>query len=276
VTERLNSAPLASTAGCTRNPPPAQFTGTRILVAEDDLICQMVAARMLRQLGCQADVAGNGEEALAAVAAHQYDLVLMDVQMPKMDGFQAAAAIRRREEQDGGHLPILAVTANAYHGSRERCLAAGMDECVVKPFRLAELAGSLEPLLGRRQNQPLPLAPSNTIDPPKPIVFDRQAVMSRMGDDAAHVSRVLRVFIRETAAQLAQMRQDWAAAKIESVTRQAHALKGAAGMAGASSLRAVAETLEQAGRQSDSSSVESLLKALENEFARFRAELATA
>jgi CheY-like chemotaxis protein len=106
----------------------------RVLLVEDNLINQKVACRFLEKQGHAVVIAGNGREALDVLDDWAFDLVLMDVQMPEMDGFAATAAIRQREANRGGHLPIVALTANAMQGDRERCLEAGMDGYVAKPF----------------------------------------------------------------------------------------------------------------------------------------------
>ena len=114
------------------------FAGRHVLVAEDNEINQKIVVRMLERVGCLAERVTNGREALDAVMAKPYDLVLMDVQMPEMDGFTATAEIRR-QERGRCHIPIAAMTANAMTGDRERCLAAGMDDYISKPVRLADL-----------------------------------------------------------------------------------------------------------------------------------------
>jgi signal transduction histidine kinase/DNA-binding response OmpR family regulator len=119
--------------------------GLRVLLAEDNLVNQQVALQMLSRLGCRATAVEDGAQAVAAVDRDEYDLVLMDVQMPTMDGFEAATLIRKREEGTGRHLPILAMTAHAREGDRQRCLAAGMDGYVSKPVKMEELARALAP-----------------------------------------------------------------------------------------------------------------------------------
>jgi PAS domain S-box-containing protein len=132
-----------------RAPAPALGAGVdlglRVLIAEDNVINQKVALQMLARLGCRATAVGNGAQAVAAIERGTYDLVLMDVQMPEMDGFEATALIRRQETQAGGHLPILAMTAHAMEGDRERCLATGMDGYISKPVKTDELARALLP-----------------------------------------------------------------------------------------------------------------------------------
>ncbi|MEO8591979.1 MAG: PAS domain S-box protein [Candidatus Solibacter sp.] len=120
-------------------PPPHNYRGLRILLAEDNVVNQMVAARLLEKSGQHVEVAGDGREALQQLANRYFDLVLMDVQMPVMGGFEATAAVREMEEGTGRHIPIIALTAHAMPGDRERCLGAGMDGYVAKPIHRREL-----------------------------------------------------------------------------------------------------------------------------------------
>jgi CheY-like chemotaxis protein len=116
----------------------------RVLLAEDNLVNQVLAVRMLSKRGHSVEVVGNGREALGRLAAEPFDLLLTDMQMPEMDGFETAAAIREQEHQTGRHLPIIAMTAMAMKGDRERCLQVGMDGYVSKPMQQAELIEAIE------------------------------------------------------------------------------------------------------------------------------------
>jgi CheY-like chemotaxis protein len=120
---------------------------SRVLLAEDNQVNQRIALRLLEKLGLRADAVMNGREAVAAMTATEYDLVLMDCQMPEMDGFEAAAIVRNRE-RNGRHTPICALTANAMEGDRERCLAAGMDDYVSKPIGLEQLQRVIDRWVG--------------------------------------------------------------------------------------------------------------------------------
>ncbi len=115
----------------------------KILLAEDSHANQMLALGVLRKWGHSLTVANNGLEAVAAFTQEKYDVILMDVQMPEMDGLQATAVIRTMEQQQGGHIPIVAMTANAMKGDREECVQAGMDEYVTKPIRWPDLRQAL-------------------------------------------------------------------------------------------------------------------------------------
>jgi CheY-like chemotaxis protein len=129
----------------------------RVLLAEDNAVNQMLAVRLLEKRGHRVTVAGNGRQALEALAKESFDLVFMDVQMPEMDGMEATQAIREKEKNSGLHQPIIALTAHAMKGDREKCLAAGMDGYLTKPIRpqqldevlanyVAQAAGAAEPL----------------------------------------------------------------------------------------------------------------------------------
>jgi two-component system sensor histidine kinase/response regulator len=115
-----------------------------ILLAEDNVINQKLAVRILEQRGHKVTVANNGREALEALDKAEFDVVLMDVQMPEMDGFQATAALRARERETKRHLPVVAMTAHAMAGDREKCLMAGMDDYVAKPLKPVDLFQTLE------------------------------------------------------------------------------------------------------------------------------------
>jgi CheY-like chemotaxis protein len=144
LTTVLGATPVSAPLGPRLPQAVALAQGrVRVLVAEDNVVNQKVVVRMLEKLGCRVDVVADGHEAVAALDPIAYDLVFMDCQMPELDGFAATAAIRAREAQIGGHVPIIAMTANTMQGDRERCLAAGMDDYVSKPAKAEDLTAIL-------------------------------------------------------------------------------------------------------------------------------------
>jgi CheY-like chemotaxis protein len=136
------------------SPDRESMAGTTILLAEDNPVNQEVAQEYLRDLGCHIDVVTNGLEAVAALERTSYDLILMDCQMPEMDGFEATGVLRLKEQQQNQkqRTPIIAITANALEGERQRCLDAGMDDYISKPFNQDDLRVILQRWLGQRQS----------------------------------------------------------------------------------------------------------------------------
>jgi CheY-like chemotaxis protein len=129
-----------------------ELSPLRILLAEDSLVNQKLAIGLLEKHGHSVVVANNGKETIAALASHQFDVVLMDVEMPGMDGLEATAVIRLKEKQTGEHIPIIAMTAHALQGDRERCLEAGMDDYLAKPIRARQLFETMGSVLGKRRS----------------------------------------------------------------------------------------------------------------------------
>ena len=198
----------------------------RILVAEDNVVNQQVALKILEKLGYRADAVANGLEVLRALETIPYDLVLMDCQMPEMDGYEATRAIRNPETAVLNHgIPIVAMTANAMQGDREQCLEAGMDDYVSKPISPSELDDAIERNLGGKVDA-TPDATSTTESPDR-SVFNRDAFLERMLADEAICRQVLAVFIEAIPAQRNELRQALEDRDAALVQRLAHSLKGA-------------------------------------------------
>ena len=209
----------------TRAPVPG---GMRVLVAEDNPTNQKVAMRMLERLGCHADAVADGCEALAMLARINYNLVLMDVQMPEMDGYVATAEIRRREKANGIHLPVIAMTAHAMRGDRERCLAAGMDDYLSKPVTHQRLAEMLERwcLPSREDEAAANHDASAKKRQLKKFRFERLHEISA-GDPACECE-LLRTFLDDAASGLARIRAALDESDAACVAKEAHSLLGAA------------------------------------------------
>jgi CheY-like chemotaxis protein len=194
-----------------------------VLLVEDNEINQLVAVAMLEKQGYAVDVVGDGRAALDAVASKPYDAVLMDCQMPVMDGYAAAAELRRRERE--GHLPIIALTAHTRPGERERCLAAGMDDFVAKPVRADALAAALE----------------RHIAPP---ALDTTRLRDAVGSDEL-VTRIVKLFLAQAVTHVKTIGRAIAAEDADAVARTAHALKGSAATVGATAVARAAAELER-------------------------------
>ena len=232
-----------------------------VLIAEDNEVNQLVVCEILTRAGYRCRVVENGRKAVEAVMADHYDLVLMDCQMPEMDGFEATRTIRQRERQGlvpGCPLPIVALTANAVKGDRERCLAAGMDGYVSKPIDQLELIELLESLLsglshGNEMIEPTltPHAASEMPDREDEIstdAFHLAELLDRCLGDHALVRSVLETFSSRAVEYLVQIEHALETGHAESVVSAAHALKGMAANLSAHALYRVTGELEAAGR----------------------------
>jgi signal transduction histidine kinase/DNA-binding response OmpR family regulator len=212
-----------------------------ILLAEDNVVNQRVAVGLLTRRGHTVEVVNNGVEALAALAASSYDLVLMDIQMPEMGGIEATRVIRARETSTGHHTRIVAMTAHAMIGDRERCLASGMDGYLSKPIDQRTLFAAVElqsPLVRSRPDGAMPKAPP----------FAVEEMRRRLGDDEL-VAEVAAMFLADCPARLAQIEAALAARDREAVRIGAHALKGATLNVSGTALVECAQALEDmAGR----------------------------
>ncbi len=212
----------------------------RILLAEDNAVNQKLALRLLQQMGYRADVAGNGLEAIEAIERQTYDVVLMDVQMPEMDGLEASRQITRRWPPDR-RPRIIAMTANAMQGDREMCLAAGMDDYLTKPIRVAELVGALS------RSQPRP-AEGDKTDMSPPVIDTATLEGLVATTDAAFVAELLSAFFDDAPQLIASLKQAAADHNAEAFRRAAHSIKSTSANFGATNLSALAKELEMMGK----------------------------
>jgi PAS domain S-box-containing protein len=254
-------APAAGAAGPSR----------RILLVEDQPVNQLVAQGHLQSAGHQVAVAGDGAEALERLERESFDLVLMDVQMPRMDGLAATAAIRRREQERGGHLPIVGLSAHARPEDRRRCLEAGMDGYASKPIQRAELLAAIAQALGAASPPP----PARQ-EEPEAAVLDRGTweglrEMSRRGYFS--LSDFAAAFRGEALQSLASLRRAIEGEDPRALEQAAHALKGSSRELGARRLAEACRQLEDLGRSGSVRGAAELLALAEEEFGRLQRAL---
>lgn len=242
--QTLSASPRRSIIAGSRN--------LHVLLTEDNAVNQKLAVRLLEKRGHSVVVAGNGREALENLAREAFDVVLMDVQMPEMDGFEATRRIRERERGTGNHVPIVAMTAHAMKGDRERCLAEGMDGYISKPLRPSELFESVESLAAT-PNKECESATSP---------FDESIALRSVGGDAALLGEIVDTFLAECPRLTAELdaaiiRRDARAAR-----HTAHTLKGALSTIGASEACSFAQRIETLASSGDCNALDSHHSAL--------------
>ena len=261
--------------------PIAVKPGTRILLAEDNITNQQVALGVLKRFGLAADAVANGLEALQALTDIPYDLVLMDVQMPEMDGLEATRRIRDVQSAVLNHnIPIVAMTAHAMQEDRARCLEAGMNDYISKPVKPNTLSLTINHWLNLPQPGIDPSCPSqapvqaetanpetqNVID--SLPVFDRAGMMDRLMDDQDLIHLAINSFLEETPLQIQALKEFLEKNDVKSSTRLAHSLKGSSAVLGGEVLRAVANEMEKFGKHGDLDSLRERLGELDSQFAR--------
>jgi CheY-like chemotaxis protein/HPt (histidine-containing phosphotransfer) domain-containing protein len=252
----------------------------RVLVAEDNITNQQVALGILRKLGVRAEAVANGHEAFEALQQIPYDLVFMDVQMPEMDGFEATRAIRLTNGKPRHSVPIIAMTAHAMQGDRERCLEAGMDGYITKPITPAVLSRTIDEWLpkmekGRKVGEsPATIAHVHaagaiqTGDEGTPI-FLETALLDRLGD--REMARVVALsFLGDIPKQIEALRGFLEVMDAKATERQAHSIKGASAAVGGEVLMTLASELEKASKTNDLVTVNANLAKLEREFERLK------
>ncbi|MBI4026032.1 MAG: response regulator [Verrucomicrobia bacterium] len=271
-----------STAKCAEHLPdqtssePKTF---RILVAEDNLVNQRVAQRQLQQLGCVADVVTNGLAAVEALTKIPYDLVLMDCEMPVMDGFKTAAEIRRREG-NLKHTPIIALTAHVLESEHEKCLAAGMDDCLSKPVKPAELKRVLDGWLlegGRRREKGerdvgearMPTKGSHAESPP----VDMETLRGVTDGTEDGVRELVDLYLRQTRELLEQLDAALRNGDASETRRTAHKCAGSSAICGATNIVPPLRELERMGNEGCLDGAPAIALKINREFERLEAFL---
>jgi len=273
VMSRASTAePRAEAVEPAANPPAGSPRRFRILVAEDNPVNQRLATRLLEKHGHQPVVVGDGREALAAVEAGGFDVVLMDVQMPNLDGLEATRALRDRErERTGGRgptaadrLPVIAMTAHAMKGDRERCLEAGCDDYVSKPIRPQDLFAAIDRCVAAA-GLPAPAAGR---------VLDRAAALAGLDGDEELLQDLAEVFLDDCPRLMAAVRDAVESREPDRVARAAHAVKGSVANFGAPAATDAAHRLEVMGRSADLSALDGAAESLFAIVDRLKPELA--
>ena len=248
-------------------------THARILVVEDNITNQQVAVGILKRLGLRVEVAANGIEAVTALETMPFDLVLMDAQMPEMDGFQATQVIRHPKSQVLDHrVPIIAMTAHAMQGDRERCLQAGMDDYITKPIEVPGLVEALQKWLKPKGGGSRPQAGSPAekavASPPKEEVpvFNRAAFLERLMNDEQLARTIIESFLEDLPVQVKHLKDAVAGGDIRQIERQAHTIKGASSNLGGEALCALALGLELACKAGDTALVAARMAELDARF----------
>jgi signal transduction histidine kinase/HPt (histidine-containing phosphotransfer) domain-containing protein len=264
----------------------------KILLAEDSLYNQKLAVALLQRKGHEVVVANNGAEAVGLSRSQPFDLVLMDVQMPEMDGLEATRTIREREAQTGAHVPIVAMTAQAMAGDRERCLEAGMDDYLTKPVRSAELYATIAQVVGRPHAPMIENSvrePSATLSAPVPTASgaageSNGAIVSpkRLGlgealksldGDARLLTEIVRIFLVESPRLMADIESAIARSDGTVLRRAAHTIKGGLRMFGAEDAHELACRLESLGKAGDVAGAREPFASFQKAFVEIEKEL---
>ncbi len=269
--------------------PPRERFDAHVLVAEDHAVNREITVAMLAELGCRVTTVENGVEALAACRTQHFDAILMDCQMPEMDGYEATREIRQleRERGSGGAVPIIAITANALEGDRQRCLEAGMDDYLSKPFTRGDLHGRMARWLGGTTGLGSPPAAMGTkaaeaaraaedaaAQPPVDIkVLDEMRYMTGT-DDPGLARRVTVLYLAESVKLIDTIDRAFEERDLGMLGRAAHTLKSSSGMVGAVVLEQLSRDIEERARKAELDQAKPYADRLRGEFARVRDALA--
>jgi signal transduction histidine kinase/CheY-like chemotaxis protein len=275
--ERVLRTPLPSTMMPTDLPERR----LRVLLAEDNVVNQRLAAGLLARRGHKITIAGNGRLALEELEKQKFDIILMDVQMPEMGGFEATGAIRAQELSTGGHMPIVAMTAHAMKGDRERCLEAGMDEYVTKPLDPRSLCTIVErvavtdystlaetAVVAATQVETAAAAETQGKPAAAPAIDLSDQVLARVGGDRQLLAEISKLFVDDAPAHLERIKTALDARDAEALRRAAHGLKGAAANFDAEGVVSAARALEEMGRTSTFERSEETWRTLQRETTR--------
>lgn len=245
----------------------------KILLAEDNLMNQKLTTGILCRHGHQLTIANNGREAIVAYAAEAFDVILMDVQMPIMDGFAATAAIRNQERISGVRTPIIAMTAHALKGDRERCIEAGMDEYVSKPIRAKQLTALLEALLPGEGQPKTSSVRQKQSSLPVPSLINWRSAMEGVDGDCELMESIIQVFLTESRTLLHELTQAVRDEDARTVRSRAHSLKGAMLGVGAFTTADLVQMLEMRTGDGSIEWMKESVQAIEEQYRQIIGEL---
>ncbi len=265
--------PLPLRAAVPSTPQAAQ--GMKVLLAEDNAVNRRLTIALLQKRGHHIAAAENGQQALDALERENFDLVLMDVQMPVLDGLDAIRAIRAKEQSSGLHLPIIALTAHAMKGDRERCLASGADDYVTKPIRTPDLLAAIDRATNNNAGPADTASPVPVSHPAGRPVVDFAAALERVEDDRELLESLMGMFVGECSHNIAELRKSLENRDLGLLERVAHTLKGAAASLGAGPVADAAFALEKQARTGEVGDSEPLLESLIGEINRLLPEIET-
>jgi len=240
----------------------------RILLAEDNVVNQKLAVRLLEKSGYRVDTVSNGKEAVTILESVPYNLVLMDVNMPEMDGFEATRIIRSPDSKCLDHnIPIIAITAHAMKGDREECLKSGMNDYISKPVRRDELFEAIDRLYSVQANTE---KTDKTEEPDEKDIFDREKLLEGIDGDEGFLNDMLDIYIQDTGEKLEKLKKAIKENDSFEVEQNAHSVKGSSGNIFAYEMHQAAYKMEKAGKDHNINLAGELMSELENQFERFK------
>jgi PAS domain S-box-containing protein len=247
----------------------------QVLVAEDNVVNQFVALTLLERVGITPDIAGNGQEVLEALQRKRYDLILMDVLMPVMDGMEVTRRIRKHEDPAVSNIPIVALTANAMLQDRERYLACGMNDYISKPIDFNEMAVTLKKYLAAEPKPVEEVSETELKKTPRSrlVIFDVGALLKRVGHDRGIARKVVDLFLTNIPMKINDLEKLVQTRQLYDAEVTVHALKGAADTVGSKSLKEIAFRMEEAAHSGDLANLDLGMQELKEAFAELKPEL---
>lgn len=252
---------------------PVKKESLNILLVEDNEINCYLAAESLKKYAQEVTTAGDGKECLAMLDKSDYDVVLMDVMMPEMDGFEATRSIREREEKEGGHLPIIALTAGAAREDEARCMEAGMDDYLAKPINFSLLMEKIYALTGISATIQEKTSETAPVEGGVAALYDLSLLKEKLGDDEAKLKSLLTWFVSDTSQQIEAAEQGLADGETEQVVKSCHKIRGSAESIRAGELKRCAEEAEEAGKAGDVEDSSKKMDAVKESYALIAGEL---